>query len=395
MARLHELASLTLFRATPAQVLESRRRTWPEWGGVLTEGQYLERDNQMDAMEHATDSKTITWVLAPRDNPNTLDFASACETYKRKGLVRYSGSREVQEATCYGVACVFTPPHKRGKGYASHMLRLLHWVTSRRTSEPGPLFHFPAEWGVPPSEVEEVENGLFSILYSAVGDSFYWETGPGVEKSGGWETRHPISTIWEVPEQGEVEQGDTDNEWTSLKYEDLDAFWAKDVQLIRRMMEILPLSSPDYHTERPTAFVTYLPDRGVGSFHIFRSMFAVDSIVSMDIWGIEKKGSCTDQPIYATWTVDTKPLPPVLVITRLSATEADFPALVKRIQEIARRNRIRKMEAWNVPSYLLEAAARTGGKTFARQKRLPAFKWYGEGETAEVEWVFNEKFCWC
>lgn len=50
MAGLHggSLASLTLFRATPAQVLESRRRTWPEWGGVLTEEQYLERDNQLD-----------------------------------------------------------------------------------------------------------------------------------------------------------------------------------------------------------------------------------------------------------------------------------------------------------------------------------------------------------
>lgn len=61
MARPHELASLTLFRATPAQVLESRRRTWPEWGGVLTEEQYLERDNQMDGMEHAANSKMITW----------------------------------------------------------------------------------------------------------------------------------------------------------------------------------------------------------------------------------------------------------------------------------------------------------------------------------------------
>ena len=62
MTRPHEFASLTLFRATPAQVLASRRRTWPEWGGVLTEEQYLERDNQKDTtMENATDSKMTTW----------------------------------------------------------------------------------------------------------------------------------------------------------------------------------------------------------------------------------------------------------------------------------------------------------------------------------------------
>ena len=64
-----ELASLTLFRATRAQVHESRKRTWPQWGGQLTEEQYLERDAQMDTMEHAVDSRMITWyghsILAP------------------------------------------------------------------------------------------------------------------------------------------------------------------------------------------------------------------------------------------------------------------------------------------------------------------------------------------
>ena len=152
----------------------------------------------------------------------------------------------------------------------------------------------------------------------------------------------------------------------------------------------LPGSNPDYDIEIPTAFVTYLPDEGVGSFNIFRSMFAVDGIVSMDFWGIEREGN-PDQPTYATWTVDTIPLPPVLVITRLSATEADFPGLVKKIQEISRKNGIRKMEAWNIPSYLLGAVEKTGGKTFARKKRLPSIKWYGGGETADIEWVFNEK----
>lgn len=276
------------------------------------------------------------------------------------------------------------------------MLRLLHWVTSRRTSESN--LSFPVEWGAPPSEVEEAGNGLLSILYSAIGDNFYKETGPGIEKSGGWETRQPISTTWEIPEQGEVNQDSADSNWTWLKYDDLNTFWAKDVQLIRRTMENLPESNPDYHTERPTAFVTYLPDEGVGSFHVFRSMFAVDNIVSMDVWGTEKKEAYPDHPTYATWTVDTKPLPPVLVITRLSATEADLPELVKRIQEVASKNGIRKMEAWNIPSYLLGAVAKTGGMTFARQKRLPALKWYGEAETADIEWMFNEKYvhhCLC
>lgn len=56
-----EFASLTLFRATPAQVHESRKRTWPEWGGLLTEEKYFDREAQLDVMEHAINSRMITW----------------------------------------------------------------------------------------------------------------------------------------------------------------------------------------------------------------------------------------------------------------------------------------------------------------------------------------------
>jgi len=290
------------------------------------------------------------------------------------------------------VAHVFTPPDKRGKGYASHMMRLLHWVSTKRTSEHN---KFPVEWGAPPREVEEADDQLFSILFSGVGNRFYKETGPEVEKSGGWETRHPISTTWEISEQGEVERETADNTWKCLKYGDLNSFWEKDVQHIRRTMEKLPVSHSHYHSERPTAFVTCLPDEGVGSYSTFYSMFALDGVMSMDVWGLEKTTDHADQPTYATWTIDTPmTIHPVLIITRLSATETDFPTLISKIQEIARKAGVRKMEAWNISLNLLGAVAKTGGKTFARERRLPALKWYGEGEAATVEWVFNERFSW-
>ena len=177
----------------------------------------------------------------------------------------------------------------------------------------------------------------------------------------------------------------------SSKYDDLDALWAKDVQLIRRTMEILPESDLDYYTERPKAFVSCLPDEGVGSFHIFLSMFAADSIVSMDAWGVEKNPADIDQPTYATWSIDVHPLPPTLVVTRISAAESEFPELLRRIQEAARKSGIGKMEIWNIPKHLLKAAAETGGQTFERMGHFPAIKWYGAGKTVDIEWVFNEK----
>jgi hypothetical protein len=310
--------------------------------------------------------------------------------YKRQGLIRYPGSKELQEATDYGVASVFTPPVKQGKGYASHMMRLLHWVTSGRTAEYN-LPEFPAEWGAPPPEVKAAGNGMFSVLYSDVGENFYKRAGPGLEKAGGWEAREPISTIWEIPQHAKTQQKDSETEWTWLKYGDLDALWAKDVQLIRRTMENVRESSPTYYTERPTAFVSYIPDKGVGSFHIPRSMFAAENEASVDIWAVEKNNGSTDQPTYASWSVDARPLPPTLIVTRISANETDFPELLGKIQELARKSGIGRMEVWNIHKHLLKVAAETGGQTFERKEHLPAIKWYGKGTTADIEWAFNEK----
>lgn len=56
-----DYASLSLFRATPAQVEESRLRTWPQWGGTLSLAEYLQRYLGLDDVEPAKDGNLITW----------------------------------------------------------------------------------------------------------------------------------------------------------------------------------------------------------------------------------------------------------------------------------------------------------------------------------------------
>ncbi|KAI6153290.1 hypothetical protein BKA82DRAFT_1002464 [Pisolithus tinctorius] len=385
-----DLSSLSLFPATPEQVLISRRRTWPQWGGKLTEEQYLERDRQMDAMEHASHSKLITWVLAPRDNPTTLNFMCSCETFRRRGLVRYLGSNEqqsgIQEVTCYGIASVYTPLDKRRRGYASHMMRLLHWVLSGRGKDYN-LPEFPVEWGQPPPEVDEAGKGLFSALYNDIGGQFYQKAGPGLVDSSGWEARDPISTVWEVPQEPFASQSCSGFTW--LKYEDLGRLWTKDVQLIKRSIADMPTSAG------LTALVSFLPDEGVASFQINRPIVGTEKDVSMDVWGVEKDHTSTDRPTYAVWSVDTHLSVPTLIVICLRATEETFPDLIHMIQEAARRHGVWKMEIWNLPEPLMGLAAHFGGKTFERDEHLPFIKWYGKGDTADIKWVFNEKFCWC
>ena len=63
------LADLSLFAATPEQVLESRKRTGVQWAVGQTLEEYLERDAIMDRHEHAADGKLITWYAqsSPRN----------------------------------------------------------------------------------------------------------------------------------------------------------------------------------------------------------------------------------------------------------------------------------------------------------------------------------------
>jgi hypothetical protein len=61
LAKMSELATLSLFPATPDQVIASRKRTFVEWAKGMTLEQYLQRDASLDAMEHAVNGNLTTW----------------------------------------------------------------------------------------------------------------------------------------------------------------------------------------------------------------------------------------------------------------------------------------------------------------------------------------------
>ncbi|KAG0708657.1 hypothetical protein DFH29DRAFT_1041445 [Suillus ampliporus] len=382
-----DLASLSLFRATRAQVEESWCRSWPQWGGTLSLTEYLAREAEMECMDHANQGKLTIWVLAPRDDPMTLDFMCSCEAYKRAGLIAYPSSsisepNSVHEVTCYAVASVFTPPSKRGRGYAGHMMHLLHWVIASRASLP----EFPEAWGAPPEEIAGAGEGLFSGLYSDVGEDFYRSAGPG-GKGGGWETRGAVSTVWEVG----TEEGDDDG-WTWLTQEQLNGLWDRDAGRIKKELANMPVSDTSYEVERPVAFVTYLPTNGVCGFHIPRSTYTSNVSMAGGFWGVQ---SSSDPDTYASWSVDLRPLPPTLIVTRLCASEETFPGLIAKIKQAAKRSRITKVEVWGLRAGLRDVAERTGGWTLIRNEHVPQMVWYGPGATENIEWAYNEKFGWC
>ncbi|KAG1811419.1 uncharacterized protein BJ212DRAFT_1301947 [Suillus subaureus] len=352
-----DLAALLLYPATHAQVLETRERTWPHWGGSTTLEQYLQCCERMDEMEHTRDGRIMTWVLAPRD-PTTLDFMCACETYKRTGLVAYpspDGPNKVNETPCYGIASAYIPEAKRRKGYEQHRMCLLHWVISSCDD----FVEFPKEWGVPPPKVDGAGGAAFSVLYSAVGEDFYGNAGVQAEDKAGQMEKVP----------GRVEESPG---WKWVEEGDLDEMWREDAGFIKNSLEGTPRSDPSYETPSPTAFVSALPDRGVGSFQVVRSLLVSGHAVPLKVWGIRKENIGDER----------------------RATET-FPELLENIKEAAQSAGLEKVEVWNLPRYLdglAEGEGNEDGKKYEPTRGLPVIKWYrGRGETRDVEWSFNER----
>ncbi|KAJ7037437.1 hypothetical protein C8F04DRAFT_1092477 [Mycena alexandri] len=373
-----DLSTLSLFRATPEQAIETRRRTLNEWGKGLTLEEHLDRDASQEDYDCSRDGRFSSWVLAPREDPQTLEFKCACETFKRTGLVvDPTKSKSAEVVTCYGVASVFTPAANRGKGFARHMMRLLHWVLADESLLPPS--EFPTVWGAPPPKVDGTRNGRFSALWSDVGD-FYGACGP-VHPGEGWVIRGTATTIWDVDTSTVPAEA---RDWTWLDYAGCSKLWEEDAESMRSDME---------NSASPGLRFSYLPTHGVASYQPRRlEMYLQRLPTPPQTWGV----TSSDHTTYATWAIDPRPpAPRTLVVTRLRANPQRFRELVGKILELARKYDVKRVEMWNLSTELDNIARTLNATTHMREEHLPAFKWYGKEPEVQISWFFNERFCWC
>ncbi|KAG5729835.1 Lysine acetyltransferase [Termitomyces sp. T112] len=333
------LSSLSLFAATPEQIFESRRRTYAEWSGGLSLEEYLARDEFTDKQEVACEGRLITWVLAPRSNPTSLDFLCSCETFRRDGLVCSKANAKP----------------KRVKAIS------------------------PREWGAPPHRVAHAGDGLFSALWSDVGAEFYRRCGP-TKDSDGWITRAPFSTIWDVKQ--ESSSIDTSG-WTLLDETGVMKLWEDDAENISRTL------SP---ADNFQVSFSYLPHKGVAAFQHWRTTDILNKrgYAPIHHWGIIR-----DSNTFATWTFDIQSSAKTLLITRLKSSPENMKTLLAILMSVARKHGMERIEVYNLPDHLQSSAAHLGGLTVERDDHLPSFKWYGEEHSSEIAWLMNERFCWC
>ncbi|KAF7310419.1 hypothetical protein HMN09_00583900 [Mycena chlorophos] len=371
-----DLSTLSIYPATPEQTVEARRRTQHEWGRGLTLEAHLARDAAQEQFPGSLEGRFMTWVLAPRNDPTTLDFKCACETFRRTGSVYDPSIGAVESVGCYGIASVFTPPTNRGQGFASHLMSLLHWVIADERLLP--VDSFPVDkWGAPPSPVPGLRNARFSALWTDVGE-FYSSCGPYSRGADGWVIRGTSTVVWDVEGISSSSASGSDSSWTWLDEAGTSRLWQEDALAIQQAL----VDSTDL-------CFTFLPSDGVAFFQHARLDFFTQRLEDPPTtWGIISAGRKT----YATWAIDPRPpTPPGLTVTCIRATAETLPALVGKLFEMARKHSITRIESWGMSPELEDVAKGIGARVFDREEHLPAFKWYGKEPEAGVRWAYNER----
>ncbi|KAI0072074.1 hypothetical protein K474DRAFT_1711927 [Panus rudis PR-1116 ss-1] len=296
----------------------------------------------------------------------------------------------VEEAQSYAVSAVFTHVDKGGKGYATHMLRLLHWILAPRDALP----NFPAEWGAPLNVPPNFGDAMFSFLSSDIGSKFYEDRGPTSEERG-WVVGHHCHTVWgnisaaSPPDSPNTVTG----EWKYLKEDTAKIIWDKDAVLMKKEATDFIKSLT---TSRSTAFAI-LPNKGLAAYFFYRQMrISPDGTIKLptDTWGIQLIASDAAHPdeptVFATWLIERQKDPQNL-ISRLRATPETFPALLAKIYDTAKEEGVNQVEVYNLPKELEAVARELGGVTSSREYSLPMLKWYGLEEEEQVDWLYNEE----
>jgi hypothetical protein len=257
------------------------------------------------------------------------------------------------------------------------MMRLLHWVMAPHAALPP----FPNAWGAPP---EATGKARFSVLYSDIGD-FYLLCGPTEEAGKGWAIRDAIWTLWDVGWASES-TGDEPGELEWLDIPGVNKLLGADSETMKR--DVVEWTKSTGRTS-----VAFLPWEGVGLYQIQRVLFS-SPVPQITKWGVLLKDASSkdgDRPTFAAWSIDKGPSSMHLVIIRLRATQTTFPHLLRKILEVAREHGLEKVEVWNLPMELVGVASELGGQTTERDMHLPSFVWYGDGQAANIDWLFNEK----
>ncbi|KAL9050423.1 MAG: hypothetical protein Q9162_006637 [Coniocarpon cinnabarinum] len=152
---LADSRNLALVHPTEGEQHEQTLENSKMWKGALALDSYIRREQHLANLQLTRDGGITFWVLVDASGDelagSNRSVLAGCETLKKRALV--VEGNVLKDATCHGVASVFSPDRYRGKGYGKRMIsELAKHLAQKQQTEGHPHF---------------------SILYSDIGKKFY------------------------------------------------------------------------------------------------------------------------------------------------------------------------------------------------------------------------------
>ncbi|KAF3767616.1 hypothetical protein M406DRAFT_345530 [Cryphonectria parasitica EP155] len=396
---------LGLAESTKAELLHVWGLHHPMWGGPLNYEDYLKREEFLMTVPLAKNGGVTHWILTDRNGvPDNRPIYASCETLRKRALASRlgpDGEVTVQEGIAHNVGSVFTNPTYRGKGYASRMMselgeKLKEWSVARRE---------------PKADEKEsvVTRSLFSVLYSDIGKAFYANHGWAAFESSHLSFKPATAAASSASTPGSASS--SPSKVKVLGYHDLALLCRDDEGIVRTEMERRAKQLPSTGGKKQVC-AALVPDLDQFLWHMMREDFITKQMFGKTP---EVRGGLYGEPgrrIWAVWTrgyygnlekIDnnTFHILRFVIEDEDSASEDYVVEGLREIISLAQREALEwrsfDIQMWNPSALLLKAAAKSGLEytlVDREQSSIASLMWYGDEETAAVDWVANEKFAW-
>ncbi|KAI1462139.1 hypothetical protein F4805DRAFT_453370 [Annulohypoxylon moriforme] len=399
--------------AAPSLILthptdDEKRRTWTlnhrEWGGALTLEEYLEREPYLTTIPLTRNGGMTHWVLTDSswsaEKGGSRPILASCESINKRVLVAAPGDTVVRDGVGHGVGSVFTYPEHRGNRYAGRML-----------NELGPALR---KWQC--EKQDNNQEAVCSALWSDIGKEYYAKKG--------WAAFQSLHVEFPVPAnqtEGDVEKGKGKGKVTPITYTNLAQLCETDETLVRE--QVLRKTR-----ETGRTCVAFAPDHDTMRWHLYRDDF-IASILFKSSPGPASgapsikgalAGSEEGRRVWAVWSrnyyggsgkptdnVEKNTLYILRLVIEAEASEGAnpsedtveaFTAVMRTALHEAATWNLGKVDLWN-PSPLVKALIDRSGLQHRPVERdtdsIPSMMWYGAEKIEDIEWVANEKYCWC
>ncbi|KAF0432777.1 Acyl-CoA N-acyltransferase [Gigaspora margarita] len=346
-----ENLDLVLIEATPEQARITNRNSYIEWGyPQLTIDQYLKREFTLSNCVLNSENFKVWILVSTKDADDTSKInesaiLAACETIKRKALIKLS-SGQVQEAISYSIASVFTPPQYRHKGYASTMMKLLSDKLR---------FDFKA---------------AFSFLFSDIGTEFYGRFG--------WKV-YPLKEVRIKVDEDFTTLSENPEMVVAIDQSNLESVIQQDCEIIKKEFSKLNKKSLVVLPINPTYNWFFERSKYLSKSNEYSNILGVKVLKGQDIGG------------FVIWYHDFQ-YNKLEFLRFRSDSPQTTQLLIQKAKQEASKFKFKQVTLWN-PDLKLFDLLKVEVEVVEMTTKLPSLAWYIDD--GDVDWVLNEKYCWC